>query len=60
MASVRSCMKLPLCPVEPMSAGSTTALPLAKAKPISGSDSVFKIGKKRKPAISAGERSENM
>ena len=43
MASVRSCQKLPLCPTEPMPAGSKTDPPLAKAEPISdgGSASVI-------------------
>jgi len=37
--SVRSCQKLPLCPMEPVPAGSKTDLPLPKAKPISDSGS---------------------
>ena len=35
MASVRSCQKLPLCQIEPISAISKTDPPLAKAEPIS-------------------------
>ena len=34
-ACVRSCQKLPPCPMEPVPAGSKTDLPLPKAKPIS-------------------------
>jgi len=37
MASMRSCWKLPLCPVEPMLAASKMNLPLAKAEPTSDS-----------------------
>jgi len=43
MASVRSCEKLPACPIEPMPAGSKRDLPLVKAEPSSngGSTSVI-------------------
>jgi len=34
-ASVRSCQKLPPCPIEPTPAGSDTDLLLAKAEPVS-------------------------
>jgi len=49
---VRSCQKFPLCPMEPMPAGSKMDLPLAKAKPISGSgstsdDNIFKKGENK-------------
>jgi len=42
-ASVRSCEKLPLCPVELMSAGSKIDPSMAKAKPISDSSSASGI-----------------
>ena len=66
MASARRCQKLPLCPTEPMSAGSKTDPLLAKAEPISdgGSTSVITYLRREKSycaaAIAAGERSENM
>ena len=67
MASVRSCQKLPLCPIKLMPAGSKTDPPLAKAEPISNSGSTSGItylrkGKKsyRAVATAAGERSEKM
>jgi len=43
VASVRSCQKLPSCPVEPVPDGSKTDPLLAKAKPVSegGSTSVI-------------------
>jgi len=43
VASVRSCEKLPPCLIEPVTAGSKTDPPLAKAKPIrdGGSASVI-------------------
>ncbi|KAK4829739.1 hypothetical protein QYF61_006448 [Mycteria americana] len=49
VASVRSCWKLPLCPIEPMPASSKTDLPLAKAEPITdraeeGSDRAALVG----------------
>jgi len=50
VASVRSCEKVPLCLIKPVSADSKTDPPLAKAKPISNggsaSDNLFKKGKK--------------
>ena len=63
---MRSCQKLPLCPIEPMPAGSKTDLPLAKAEPIGDSGSASRITYLRKgkcycaAATAAGERSENM
>jgi len=43
VASVRSCEKLPPCLIKPMTAGSKTDPPLAKAKPISDSGSASVI-----------------
>lgn len=43
VASVRRCQKLPLCPIQPMLAGSKTDSPLAKAEPISHSGSTSMI-----------------
>ena len=43
VASVRSCQKLPLCPIEPMPAGSKTDPQLAKAEPISDGGSASGI-----------------
>ena len=67
VASVRSCWKLPLCPIEPMPAGSKTDPLLAKAEPIStqsGSASgIMYLRRERSycaAAIAAGERSEKM
>jgi len=45
---VRSCKKLPPCPLEPMPAGSKTDLPLAEAKPISDGGSASGITYLRK------------
>ena len=62
MASVRSCCKLPSCPIEPMPAGAKTDLPLAKAEPISegGSTSgiTFKKGKKLLHSSNCSRRAE--
>ena len=67
MVSVRRCQKLPLCPIEPMPAGSKTDPLLAKAEPISDGGSASGItdlrwGEKSycAAAIAAGERSETM
>jgi len=66
VASVRSCLKLPLCPTEPAPAGSKADLLLAKAEPISdgGSplwDNVFQKGEKScVTAIEEGEMNEKM
>ena len=63
---MRSCQKLPLCPIKPMPAGSKMDPLLAKAEPISDSGSASVITYLRKgksycaAAIAAGERSENM
>jgi len=43
MGSMRSCWKLPLCFIEPMSAGSKTDLLLAKAEPINNGGSASGI-----------------
>jgi len=43
VASARSCWKLPPCLIEPMPAGSTMDLPLAKAEPISDGGSASGI-----------------
>ena len=43
VASVRRCQKLPLCPIEPMPAGSKMDPPLAKAEPISNDGSASGI-----------------
>jgi len=55
--SVRSCWKLPLCPIEPVPAISKTNLLLAKAEPISdgGTTSVttYLQRKKKQPCIMA-------
>jgi len=53
VASVRRCKKLPPCLIKPVTAGSKTDLPLAKAKAISdrGSTSVItylRRGRKKK------------
>jgi len=48
VASMRSCEKLPPCLIKPVSAGSKTDLPLAKAKPISNSGSASVITYLRK------------
>ena len=66
MASVRSCQKLPPCPIKLMPAGSKTDPLLAKAEPISNSGSASGITYLRKgksywaAAIAARERSEKM
>ena len=66
VSSKRSCQKLPLCPTEPMPAGSKADPPLAKAEPVrdGGSTSVIMYLKKgkKKPAAQQQmkERSENM
>jgi len=51
VASMRSCQKLPLCPIAPVPAGSKTDPPMVKAEPISNGGSVsvityFRRGKK--------------
>ena len=46
VASVRSCWKLPLCPMEAVPSDSKMDLLLIKAKPISDGDNVFKKKKK--------------
>jgi len=43
VASVRSCEKLPPCPIKPVPACSKTDPPLAKAKPVSNGGSVSVI-----------------
>jgi len=43
VASVRSCQKLPPCPIEPVPASSEMDLLLAKAEPISDSGSASVI-----------------
>jgi len=40
---MRSCQKLPLCPVEPVPPGSMTDLPLAMAEPITDGGSTSGI-----------------
>jgi len=40
---VRSCQKLPLCPIEPMPASSEMGSPLAKAEPIRDGSSTSAI-----------------
>ena len=67
MASVRSCQKLPPCPIEPMPAGSKMDLLLAKAEPVSdGGDNTSGVTYLRRGKrwcameTAAGERSENM
>jgi len=63
VASVRSCQKLPLCPMEPVPAISKRDTWLAKAKPISddGSTSgIIQLKRKKKGQFAAGYRSENM
>jgi len=56
VASVGSCQKLPLCPTEPVPAGSKTDLLLAKTKPVSngGSASVItNLRRKEKTCVLA-------
>jgi len=48
VASVRSCQKLPPCPVDLMPAGSKMDLPLAKAEPISDGGSTSGITQLRR------------
>ena len=48
VSSVRSCQKLPLCPIKSMSAGSKMDPPLAKAEPISDSATASGITDLRK------------
>ena len=55
VASVRSCSKLPLCPIKLMPAGSKTDLLLAKAHPISNSGSASVITYLRKAEEVTGE-----
>jgi len=66
---VRSCQKLPLCPIEAMPASSEVDLLLAKAKPVSngGSTPVITYLRRGNPSpfpctieIAVGEWSENM
>ena len=63
---MRSCWKLPPCPIEPMPASSKTDPLLAEAEPISnsGSTSVITYLRKGKEvtavAVAARERSEKM
>ena len=63
---MRSCKKLPPCPIEPMPAGSTLDLLLAKAEPISDGGSASGITDLRRGrgektyTVAAEERSENM
>jgi len=62
--SVRSCEKLPTCPMEPVLPSSKMDLPLAKAKPVSdgGSASVITYLKRAKICCAAApeEKSESM
>ena len=66
VASVRTCQKLPLCPIEPMPAGSKMDPQLAKAEPINDSGSasgIIYLRRGKKPCTTetaARERSENM
>ena len=66
VASVRSCYKLPLCPIEPRPAVFKMDPLLAKAEPISDGGSASGITYLRKgkevrgAAIAARERSQNM
>jgi len=65
MTAVRSCWKLPLCPIEPVPDGSKTDPLLVKTKPISegGSTSVImylRSGKSCWTTALAEERSESM
>ena len=55
MASVRSCWKLPLCPIKLMPEGSKTDPLLPKAKPISNSGSASVITYLRKAKEVTGE-----
>ena len=64
VASMKSCKKPPLCSTEPMPASSKMDLPLAKAEPISDSDSTSVItylrrGKKKKQNDSCSRREES-
>jgi len=58
MASVRNCQKIPLCPMEPMPAGSKTDLPLGKAKPITNSGSASGITHLRSGGGTCSRREE--
>jgi len=64
MSSVKSCQKLPLCPTEPVTAGSKMDPPLAKAQPTSDSGrasvTAYLRRKKTLCTTAAGERSKNM
>jgi len=56
VASVRSCQKRPLCPTEPMPAGSKVDPPLAKAEPISVGGSTSRIMHLRRENVAAQQQ----